>query len=125
MRKKYCGQRTAQGDAEVAMINLETNEAHPLQPGFKYIRHSQDGFAWGYAGSGPAQLAFAILLDHFGDIARATFYYQDFKFRVIAGLPTDEAWELTSDQIERTLNLMRQERTRTREEGRETWNSIT
>ncbi|GAI22752.1 unnamed protein product, partial [marine sediment metagenome] len=29
----------------------------------KICDHSPDGFNWGYAGSGPAQLALAILLD--------------------------------------------------------------
>ena len=28
--------------------------------------HSSSGFEWGYGGSGPAQLALAILADHFG-----------------------------------------------------------
>ncbi|MCK4554525.1 hypothetical protein KAU19_06245, partial [Candidatus Parcubacteria bacterium] len=27
------------------------------------INHSPDGFAWGYGGSGPAQLALAILIE--------------------------------------------------------------
>jgi len=48
--------------------------------------HSPDGFAWGYGGSGPAQLALAILLELFPqDVAEA--HYQDFKFQVIAALP--------------------------------------
>src|SRR5204863_5783137 len=35
-----------------------------LRPGRsqRVINHSPDGFAWGYGGSGPAQLALAILL---------------------------------------------------------------
>ncbi len=28
------------------------------------LNHSPDGFAWGYSGSGPAQLALAILLEY-------------------------------------------------------------
>ena len=52
----------------------------------KIRNHSPDGFAWGYGGSGPAQLALAILLELFpADVAEA--HYQDFKFAVIAGLP--------------------------------------
>lgn len=45
--------------------------------------HSPDGFAWGYSGSGPAQLALAILL-HFASRPFALRYYQDFKSEVIA-----------------------------------------
>lgn len=39
-------------------------DGHLLEPGpsQKVYNHSVDGFAWGYVGSGPAQLALAILL---------------------------------------------------------------
>lgn len=49
-------------------------------------RHSPDGFEWGYAGSGPAQLALAILAHHLGDDAEALRLYQDFKTLAIAHL---------------------------------------
>ena len=55
----------------------------------KVRNHSPDGFAWGYAGSGPAQLAFALLL-HFTSLAFAVKNYQDFKREVIATLPQDD-----------------------------------
>lgn len=32
-----------------------------------HVRHSPDGFAWGYGGSGPADLARSILIDALGD----------------------------------------------------------
>lgn len=52
----------------------------------KIINHSPDGFAWGYGGSGPAQLALAICLEIFPeDFAR--LYYQNFKWLYIASLP--------------------------------------
>lgn len=38
----------------------------PLDPKLKLVNHSPTGFSWGYGGSGPAQLALAILADHFG-----------------------------------------------------------
>jgi len=47
--------------------------------------HSPTGFAWGYGGSGPHQLALAILSDFFGDIA-AKEYYNMFTWDVIARL---------------------------------------
>ncbi len=39
-----------------------------LRPAFsqRVFNHSPDGFNWGYAGSGPAQLALAILLEALG-----------------------------------------------------------
>jgi hypothetical protein len=48
--------------------------------------HSPDGFNWGYGGSGPAQLALAILLE-FTDKDTALTNYQNFKWNVIACLP--------------------------------------
>jgi hypothetical protein len=57
------------------------------------INHSPDGFNWGYHGSGPAQLALALLLE-FRDEAFARKYYQNFKFDVISKLPLNENFEL-------------------------------
>src|ERR1700676_5823260 len=75
-----------------------------LEASLKIVNHSPTGFCWGYAGSGPAQLAFAILLDHFnGDVVRAKALYMDFKFKVIARLPMDENFVLTDAQIESAI----------------------
>jgi len=49
--------------------------------------HSPDGFMWGYGGSGPAQLALAILLEVYQDPKLALSRYQKFKWEFIAGLP--------------------------------------
>lgn len=55
------------------------------RPSQKIINHSPDGFEWGYRGSGPAQLALAILLDLYPntpDVAES--HYQEFKAVFIA-----------------------------------------
>lgn len=43
------------------------NESHrtklSLEKSFRITDHSPDGFQWGYSGSGPAQLAAAILYE--------------------------------------------------------------
>jgi len=50
------------------------------------INHSPDGFAWGYGGSGPSQLALSILLEFYPpDIAKTN--YQQFKKDHIVTLP--------------------------------------
>ena len=49
--------------------------------------HSPDGFCWGYGGSGPAQLALALMLEATGDAQMAQQLYQSFKAEVIAALP--------------------------------------
>lgn len=57
-----------------------------LDPRYDLVNHSPTGFAWHYEGSGPAQLALAILADVAGE-AIALAHYQDFKRDVIAALP--------------------------------------
>lgn len=63
-------------------------------------RHSPDGFEWGYAGSGPAELARAILCRAFpGDGpaqgVRHPENYQRFKAAVVQGLPVNGGWRLS------------------------------
>lgn len=59
-----------------------------LYPGpSQTIRNHSAGFEWGYPGSGPAQLALALLLDYTQDREWAQAHYQDFKNDYVA------AWE--------------------------------
>ncbi len=51
----------------------------------RVYNHSPNGFNWGYGGSGPAQLALAILLK-FTDKNTALRLHQDFKWEVVAKL---------------------------------------
>jgi len=68
--------------------------------------HSPTGFCWGYNGSGPAQTALAILADYFADDQLALRYYQEFKSKVIAQLPMDLDFEITSEQINVALSVI-------------------
>ena len=52
----------------------------------KAYNHSPDGFGWGYGGSGPAQLALALLI-HFTDEKWAKAHYQQFKWDIVAKFP--------------------------------------
>lgn len=54
-----------------------------LEPSLKLFNHSPSGFEIGYGGSGPAQLALAILL-MFTDDRTAVQLHQDFKWRFLA-----------------------------------------
>ncbi len=74
--------------------------------------HSPDGFQWGYGGSGPAQLALALLLDVTGNPALAQAFYQHFKFDKVAGW--GEEWEITSSDILDWLGRFRAEERRSR-----------
>lgn len=51
----------------------------------RLANHSPTGFEFGYTGSGPHQLALAILLDFLEDKKRAMTLYHAFTFDVIAG----------------------------------------
>jgi hypothetical protein len=69
-----------------------------LEPG-REARHSPDGFQWGYNGSGPAELARALLISCLsGDpLSRHPRCYQAFKADVIARLPQRDFALLSTD----------------------------
>jgi len=71
------------------------------------VNHSPSGFEWGYGGSGPAQLALALLLDYTGDEAFALDHYQELKTEVVSQLDctwSDEYWRLTVSEIDAALH---------------------
>lgn len=75
-----------------------TVDGRLLQPRLDLFRHSPTGYEWGYRGSGPAQLALAILAHHLGDDERAVKLHQEFKRTVIAGLSQD-SWQMTTAEV--------------------------
>lgn len=94
----YMGKRTPDG---VTVRKVGSMEQTILTPHASQLiaNHSPDGFNFGYGGSGPAQLALALCLDVVGEVDRARSVYQEFKWRVIAKLPQDQQWSLTSNYI--------------------------
>jgi hypothetical protein len=97
--KTYKGRR--EGHAALVTVN-----DRPLNPRFDLWNHSPTGFEWGYGGSGPAQLALALLADHTGDDEEAVMLHYDFKRIVVAQLPY-RLWELTGAQMESWLEIIR------------------
>ena len=83
-----------------------TVNGRPLEPRFDLWYHSPTGFEWGYCGSGPAQLALALLANHLGNDQEAPEFYQRFKFAVIARLPGRQ-WTLTDREIDQALILLK------------------
>lgn len=81
-------------------IDYHDGSRETLDPRLDLRNHSPDGFQWGYHGSGPAQLALAILAAVTDD-ETAMRHYQDFKKEIIAQLDGD--WVLTYRQIDRWL----------------------
>ena len=99
--KTYVGERTGQG----CRVWIEEEGG---QRALRHIPvHSSDGFGWGYGGSGPADLALAILTDHTGDENLARAFHQDFTWAVIASLPY-EGWRISEEQVESWLRQAKQ-----------------
>jgi hypothetical protein len=92
--KVYEGGRSLDG----AVVTVD---GVPLDPRFDIHRFSRVGFEWTYEGEGPRQLALALLADHLGDPQRALVLTEAFMRNVVAVL--DNAWRLTSDEIEAAL----------------------
>lgn len=90
------------GERNVYRI-ADSGDSMPLNPRFDLRNHSPTGFHWGYAGSGPAQLALALLADYLRDDEAALARYQDFKSQVIAALPQNEGWTLRPEDIDAVL----------------------
>jgi len=85
-------QHTLRGNAGSRRIWLD---GMVLDPGRSQAvcNHSPDGFAWGYGGSGPSQLALAVVLQLTGKSEG----YQDFKWDVVAKLPMNESFNIDFD----------------------------
>jgi hypothetical protein len=99
--KQYEGHRTRKG------VEVTVN-GRLLNPRLDLHNHSPGGFEWGYGGSGPAQLALALLADHLGDDEHALNLYQRFKWQVIAELPR-KCWVLTSREVDEALQRIHEQ----------------
>lgn len=80
------GTMKVKGQWSTRTVWVEGKKLDPIHSQ-KIRNHSPDGFNWGYGGSGPAQLALALVLLVTADDETALRHYQDFKWRVIAQLP--------------------------------------
>lgn len=81
----FRGERTEVGATKVVVG--AGGQERPLDLRLDLRSHSPTGFEWGYAGSGPSQLALAICARLVGDL-RAVRVYQTFKETVIAPIRT-------------------------------------
>ena len=95
----YEGHRTGEGaHVERKVRKGENWETASLPPRLDLGYHSPSGLEWGYGGSGPAQLALALLADALQDDERALRIYQRFKWEVVTSLP-DTDWQLSTEEI--------------------------
>lgn len=84
-------------------INIYLRESDgDEQPIRHVVRHSPDGFNWGYGGSGPADAALSILTEIYGsDVAEK--HYQSFKNKFVASVPV-LGGEIPVEEIDRWLD---------------------
>jgi Family of unknown function (DUF6166) len=93
----FTGQRRiAQGTCEVDYVTRD-GEHVPLDPRLDLFDHSPTGFEWGYQGSGPAQLALAILAS-VTSAEDAVRLHQDFKRDAIATIRED-TWAIPHEAV--------------------------
>lgn len=88
----YTGKRTRTG----VSVKANGEKLSPRQS-LKIVNHSPSGFEWGYCGSGPSQLALALLLDATGDQSQALNFYQQFKADHVSSW--GDVWEISRAKI--------------------------
>lgn len=102
--KCYIGQRLEPSTAGDCLVEVsdtgEDADRRPLPPRNDLRDHSTTGFSWGYGGSGPAQLALAILADYLGDDFEAVRQYRQFLIKEVAILDVDHGWKMSAASIE-------------------------
>lgn len=91
------------GDPHRADRVTETGNKQPLPLRLDLFNHSPTGFSWGYEGSGPAQLALAILADVVGP-SYAVDLHQAFKRDVVARQSMGEPWAIRWSEVARWVN---------------------
>jgi Family of unknown function (DUF6166) len=90
-------------DSYQVVVERKGLKPYALPLHLNVINHSPTGFCWGYNGSGPAQLALALLIDCLGDIEQTKKYYQQFKNDHIATLNMHGNWGMTEHYIESVI----------------------
>ena len=95
--KTYRGVRSKDGKCKVTVDGRQLKSRSDL------CNHSST-FEWGFAGSGPAQLALAILADYLkaGGEVDAVRLHQAYKHRIISHLPK-KGWAIPEEQIAESL----------------------
>lgn len=93
LRDYVCRRLNGQADVYVLEADRSIRDLRHV------VRHSLNGFEWGYGGSGPADLALSILCDLIPE-HEAESLYQQFKWDVIARLPRAGAVISAADVLE-------------------------
>lgn len=89
--RTYAASRGPEG---AQILVWEDGKRRRLDPRLDLRSHSPSGLEWGYEGSGPSQLALALLADLLGSEKEALEEHPAFMRRAVAALPRD-GWSLT------------------------------
>ena len=96
----YRGDRHSEGVGQ-QLVTKDDDILDP-KPSQKIWNHSPAGFNWGYEGSGPAQLALALLYDVTNDEIVSVRLHQAFKSSIMAAW--GDTWEITDADIKEWIN---------------------
>ncbi len=116
-RVEYVGMHV---DGTPVVLNLTAHERLSPDRSLGLVRHSPARFDWGYVGSGPAQLACALLLDYTDNETVAQQHYIQFRNDVVSQLVCDgpaDCWRLTGKDIEAALAEFEEDRALTPDGG--------
>jgi Family of unknown function (DUF6166) len=100
---RYIGTRS---NSRAYVVVQTADGRSSLEPRLDLIRHAPAGFDWApNSGSGPAQLALALLAHASGDDNLALAHYEVFNHEIISRLPSHR-WELTAQQVLQMLHFI-------------------
>lgn len=105
--RTYRGFRDINGNACVSVEDDMVMRDLPLR--LDLDNHSPDGFNWGYGGSGPAQLALALLADALDSDDEAVILHQRFKWKFIATIPQEQSWQMSVHEVRDKARLVARE----------------
>ena len=91
-------------DCVVELDNEGYRTKLSLEKSLKIADHSPDGFQWEYSGSGPAQLAAAILYEITDDIDLSRAYYELFKHDHVS--QWEDTFEISEFEVRIWLSLV-------------------
>ena len=114
---EYVGMRV---EGTPVVLNLTAHERLSPNRSLRLVRHSPAGFDWGYTGSGPAQLACALLLDYTDNETVAQQHHIQFRDDVVSQLVCDgpaDCWHLNGEEIEAALAEFEESRALTPDGG--------
>ncbi|HEC66591.1 MAG TPA: hypothetical protein ENI23_15050 [bacterium] len=100
--KLYIANRTKENGVTVE-VGISGQLSIPLKLRLDLYNHSPDGFEWGYGGSGPTQLALALLADFMGD-EYALANYHAFRDAFTSKIEQDkDYWHITDGELKGLL----------------------